>query len=244
MLVGGAPQSPRNAPCLARLTLKEYDQLSLAVLFFLGVVAPNAAHDLVRIGLNGPQLPQLAKGLLEMCIRDRITSVGSRIIAQLIFFITPIRRRASLRFRCGINVLKYRIGWIGKLFNVLTIWLIVFWVLVMCQLPIMEVTDIQDVYKRQTYEGQILGRDQCVSPEEALKAYTIYAAYQHHEDQEHGSLEAGKFADIDVYKRQASYIGMHLATSNHGLKDAKCSQSLVDSLLIYQETTPGNFLCE
>lgn len=47
-----------------------------------------------------------------------------------------------MRFRCGINVLKYRIGWIEKLFNVLTIWLTVFWILAMCQLLIMETTGI------------------------------------------------------------------------------------------------------
>ena len=47
-----------------------------------------------------------------------------------------------MRSRCGINTLKYRIGWIEKFFDVLTIWLIVFWILVMCQLPITEVTDI------------------------------------------------------------------------------------------------------
>lgn len=86
MLVGGAPQSPRNAPCLARLTLKEYDQLSLAVLFFLGVVAPNAAHDLVRIGLNGPQLPQLAKGLLGRLVERDV----SLMLRSELFGVRPV----------------------------------------------------------------------------------------------------------------------------------------------------------
>lgn len=70
-----------------------------------------------------------------------------------------------------------------------------------CDTPVFPQNPLQTIWtavNRLTYEGQILGRDQCVSPEEALKAYTIYAAYQHHEDQEHGSLEAGKFADMVI----------------------------------------------
>lgn len=47
-----------------------------------------------------------------------------------------------MRFQCGINALKYRIVWIEKLFNAFTIRPIVFWILVMCQLHIMEVTGI------------------------------------------------------------------------------------------------------
>ena len=44
-------------------------------------------------------------------------------------------------------------------------------------------------------------RDQRISPLEALRAVTIDAAYQHFEEREKGSLEAGKLADLVILDR-------------------------------------------
>ena len=51
---------------------------------------------------------------------------------------------------------------------------------------------------RQTRSGQILGSNQRISATEALKAVTINAAYQHFEENEKGSLEPGKIADLVI----------------------------------------------
>jgi predicted amidohydrolase YtcJ len=51
---------------------------------------------------------------------------------------------------------------------------------------------------RVTPSGRTLGELEKISPEEALKAVTISAAYQLHMDHEIGSLEAGKRADFAV----------------------------------------------
>ena len=54
------------------------------------------------------------------------------------------------------------------------------------------------VVTRQTRTGKTLGADQCVTPEQALRAYTIDNAYLGFEENEKGSLAVGKLADFAV----------------------------------------------
>lgn len=49
--------------------------------------------------------------------------------------------------------------------------------------------------------GEVIGEDERVSVMEALRATTIEAAYQHFEEDEKGSLEPGKVADLVVLSR-------------------------------------------
>ncbi|NGN99390.1 amidohydrolase [Grimontia sp. S25] len=49
---------------------------------------------------------------------------------------------------------------------------------------------------RITRSGRILGKDQRVSAMTALKAQTIWSAYQHFEEDTKGSIEVGKVADL------------------------------------------------
>ncbi len=51
---------------------------------------------------------------------------------------------------------------------------------------------------RQTRSGQILGPEQRISTYEALRAMTIYAAYQQFDENDKGSIEVGKLADLVV----------------------------------------------
>lgn len=51
---------------------------------------------------------------------------------------------------------------------------------------------------RKTRTDQVLGPEQRVSTLEALRAMTIYAAYQMFEEADKGSIEAGKLADLVV----------------------------------------------
>jgi predicted amidohydrolase YtcJ len=51
---------------------------------------------------------------------------------------------------------------------------------------------------RTTRSGQVLGPDQRVSPMEALKSITAYAAYQYFEEDTKGSIEPGKLADLVI----------------------------------------------
>jgi predicted amidohydrolase YtcJ len=51
---------------------------------------------------------------------------------------------------------------------------------------------------RKTTSGMVLGADQAITPEQALQAYTINAAYQFGMEKVTGSLEVGKYADMVV----------------------------------------------
>lgn len=51
---------------------------------------------------------------------------------------------------------------------------------------------------RRTRSGRVLGEDQRIDTQEALRGITIDAAYQHFEDDIKGSIEAGKLADLVV----------------------------------------------
>jgi predicted amidohydrolase YtcJ len=51
---------------------------------------------------------------------------------------------------------------------------------------------------RITRSGEVLGPAQCATPLEALKAVTAWAAYQNFEENDKGTLEPGKLADLVV----------------------------------------------
>jgi len=51
---------------------------------------------------------------------------------------------------------------------------------------------------RRTLSGMVLGKDQCISARQALRAHTIDAAWQVFLEDERGSLEPGKLADLVV----------------------------------------------
>jgi predicted amidohydrolase YtcJ len=54
---------------------------------------------------------------------------------------------------------------------------------------------------RTTERGTDLGRDECLTREQAVRFYTINNAYLHHEENEKGSLEPGKLGDLVVIDR-------------------------------------------
>ncbi len=51
---------------------------------------------------------------------------------------------------------------------------------------------------RVSRSGKIMGPDERLTPTEALKAITIWGAYQHFEEDRKGSIEVGKLADLVV----------------------------------------------
>ena len=52
--------------------------------------------------------------------------------------------------------------------------------------------------ERKSRSGQIIGENERLTPYEALKAITIWSAYQHFEEDNKGTLEEGKLADFVI----------------------------------------------
>jgi len=51
---------------------------------------------------------------------------------------------------------------------------------------------------RVTRSGKVLGAEERLTPEEALKAVTLWGAWQHFEDEDKGSITPGKRADLVI----------------------------------------------
>jgi len=51
---------------------------------------------------------------------------------------------------------------------------------------------------RITRSGQVLGADQRITPEQALRSITLNAAHQYFEESDKGSITPGKLADMVV----------------------------------------------
>jgi hypothetical protein len=51
---------------------------------------------------------------------------------------------------------------------------------------------------RVSRSGKVMGSEERLTPIEALKAITLWGAYEHFEDKAKGSLEAGKLADMVI----------------------------------------------
>jgi predicted amidohydrolase YtcJ len=73
-----------------------------------------------------------------------------------------------------------------------------------CDTPVVPMEPLRLVWSavnRKTRSGFVVGEAERISPEQALRAVTIDAAFQHFEDEDKGSLEPGKLADLVIVSR-------------------------------------------
>lgn len=81
---------------------------------------------------------------------------------------------------------------------------------------------------RRSKQGILMGEEECISPLEALKAVTIHAAYQYHEENEKGSLRAGKIADFVILDRDP------LKTEASELRHIKVLETIKEGITVFR----------
>jgi len=54
------------------------------------------------------------------------------------------------------------------------------------------------VLRKDKATGEVIGVDQCITVEQAIRSYTINGAWQDHQDYVRGSIEVGKLADFTI----------------------------------------------
>ncbi|MEM7345744.1 MAG: amidohydrolase family protein, partial [Chloroflexota bacterium] len=87
---------------------------------------------------------------------------------------------------------------------------------------------------RETSGDKVLGEAECLTAEEALRGYTLYAAMCSFEENIKGSLEVGKLADFAI-------ISDNLLTMNpREIKDVQVLQTVVGGRTVYEQTLSGS----
>lgn len=81
---------------------------------------------------------------------------------------------------------------------------------------------------RTSRSGQVIGPDERLDPWDGLKALTIDAAYQYGEEQDKGSLEVGKLADLVVLDRNP------LTVPVEDIKDIKIVETFKEGRSIFR----------
>lgn len=84
------------------------------------------------------------------------------------------------------------------------------------------------VVNRTSRSGQVIGAEERISPYDALRSVTTWAAYQHFEEDLKGDLSVGKLADFVVLDKNP------LKVDPGTIKDIKVMQTIKEGKLIYQ----------
>ncbi|MDA8651439.1 amidohydrolase [Porticoccaceae bacterium] len=88
---------------------------------------------------------------------------------------------------------------------------------------------LDSAVNRVTRTGDILGETHRLRPMDALKAMTIWPAYQHFEENSKGSLEVGKLADMVILDRDP------LTIDRKNLVDIQILATIKEGVTVYQQ---------
>ena len=93
---------------------------------------------------------------------------------------------------------------------------------------------ISATVNRVTRTGQVLGPEHRTIPLVAVKAHTLWSAYQHFEEKSKGSLEVGKLADFVVLDRNP------LAGDPLTIADIKALETIKEGKTVFRRNTAEN----
>ena len=86
---------------------------------------------------------------------------------------------------------------------------------------------IWSAVNRKSRSGEIIGPDERIGALEALKAITINAAYQYGEQDQKGSIEPGKLADLVILDKNP------LKVDPDAIKEVKVLETIKEGKTIY-----------
>ena len=86
---------------------------------------------------------------------------------------------------------------------------------------------LSSVVTRRTRSGDILGAGQCIPVDAALKSITLWAAYQHYEEANRGSIETGKLADFVVLDKNPHKVPIL------GLSELQVMETIKEGKTVY-----------
>lgn len=95
--------------------------------------------------------------------------------------------------------------------------------------PISPLFSIWAAVNRRTMEGEVLGKDQCISVEKALKTMTIDGAKLNADEKNLGSIEIGKLADFAVLDSDPTTI------DPMEIKDIGVIATYIDGKVVYEK---------
>jgi predicted amidohydrolase YtcJ len=85
---------------------------------------------------------------------------------------------------------------------------------------------------RKGVDGKVYGPDERLTIEEAVRAYTMGSAYQNFDEDNWGSLEIGKFADMVILNEDI------LTVDPDRIKDLWVEQTIINGVLVYSASGP------
>jgi predicted amidohydrolase YtcJ len=85
---------------------------------------------------------------------------------------------------------------------------------------------LSSVVTRRTRSGDILGAEQCIPVDAAIKSITLWAAYQHYEEANRGSIEVGKLADFVVLDQNPHQVSIEQLADIKVLQTIKAGKSV------------------
>jgi len=93
--------------------------------------------------------------------------------------------------------------------------------------PMDQMMVIWTAVNRQLRSGEVLGPDERIGPMDAIKAITINAARQYFEEDQKGSIEPGKLADLVILDKNP------LSVPANDIKDIKVLETIKEGKTIY-----------
>ena len=87
---------------------------------------------------------------------------------------------------------------------------------------------VSSAVNRVSRKGVSIGENQKISVLDALKAITIYAAYQYFEEKEKGSIERGKYANFVVLEKNP------LEVAKEEISEIRVVMTIKENEVIYQ----------